>query len=316
MFRNQYDTDVTVWSPEGRLLQVRAKARDCSRGYRYTCPCIGVYIHVYRTSLSQNLIISLSISLSLNFSLLIFQTHKSGRIRHGIRQTRLGVGVRSSSLCVLGALKRAVSELSSHQKKLLEVDDHMACGIAGLTADARSLAKYMRSECLQHKYVYGTPLPPHQLMADLADKHQRTTQTYVRRPFGVGLLVASVDGHGQPHLYQTCPSGNLYEFEASAIGARSQSARTYLEKHAAELKTCSKDQLIVHALQALVGCVSGDDELTVDNGSIAIVGKDQPVLLIEGKDLKPYLDQLEVKGDDDEEEEEKEEEDEPQAMET
>ena len=25
MFRNQYDTDVTVWSPEGRLLQVRKK---------------------------------------------------------------------------------------------------------------------------------------------------------------------------------------------------------------------------------------------------------------------------------------------------
>lgn len=24
MFRNQYDTDVTVWSPEGRLLQVSA----------------------------------------------------------------------------------------------------------------------------------------------------------------------------------------------------------------------------------------------------------------------------------------------------
>ena len=23
MFRNMYDTDVTVWSPEGRLLQVR-----------------------------------------------------------------------------------------------------------------------------------------------------------------------------------------------------------------------------------------------------------------------------------------------------
>ena len=25
MFRNMYDTDVTVWSPEGRLLQVRKK---------------------------------------------------------------------------------------------------------------------------------------------------------------------------------------------------------------------------------------------------------------------------------------------------
>jgi len=27
MFRNQYDTDVTVWSPEGRLLQVRLIVR-------------------------------------------------------------------------------------------------------------------------------------------------------------------------------------------------------------------------------------------------------------------------------------------------
>ena len=30
MFRNQYDTDVTVWSPEGRLLQVRRIVNDVS----------------------------------------------------------------------------------------------------------------------------------------------------------------------------------------------------------------------------------------------------------------------------------------------
>ena len=231
-----------------------------------------------------------------------------------VKQGSACVGVRSDSLCVLGALKRSVSELSTHQKKLLEIDDHIACGIAGLTADARSLAKYMRSECLNHKYVYGTPLPPHQLMADLADKHQRTTQTYVRRPFGVGLLVASVDARGQPHLYQTCPSGNLYEFVAGAIGARSQSARTYLEKHYEQMAGLSQEQLMVHALQALMGCVSGDDELTVENVSIAVVGKDQPFQLLEGDALQPFLDQLEVKdaGNDDEEEDEEE----PEGMET
>jgi 20S proteasome subunit alpha 6 len=211
----------------------------------------------------------------------------------------------------------------------LEIDDHIAAGIAGLTADARSLAKYMRTECLNHKYVYGTPIPPHQLMADLADKHQRTTQTYVRRPFGVGLLIASVDAAGAPHLYQTCPSGNLYEFYASAIGARSQSARTYLEKHHEAFAGAAKDELIVHALQALVGCVTGDDELTPDNASIAIVGKDQPYALLEGDALKPYLDQLEVKGgggggggtgggndDDDEEVAEEQKDEEAEAMET
>ena len=148
-----------------------------------------------------------------------------------VKQGSACVGLRSNTHPVLGALKRSVSELSSHQKKLLEIDDHIGMGIAGLTADARSLAKYMRNECLNHKYVFGDPISPASLMSDLADKHQRTTQTYVRRPFGVGLLVAGVDDRQTPHLYQTDPSGNLYEFYASAIGARSQSARTYLEHH-------------------------------------------------------------------------------------
>ena len=238
-----------------------------------------------------------------------------------VKQGSACVGLKSKTHVVLGALKRSVSELSSHQKKLLEIDNHMAIGIAGLTADARSLAKYMRNECLNHKYVFGAPIGPAVLMSDLAEKHQRTTQTYVRRPFGVGLLVAAMDPQRQtPHLYQTCPSGNMYEFHASAIGARSQSARTYLEKHYESFAESSKDDLIVHALQALVGCVSGDDELTKENGSICILGKDQTFTLLEEEDLQPYLDRLEVTRaadtNDDEDEEAKEEGDEPQAMET
>lgn len=212
-----------------------------------------------------------------------------------VKQGSACVGLRSDSMVVLGALKRSVSELSSHQKKLLQIDDHMGIGIAGLTADARSLAKYMQAECLEHRYVYGQSMPPYQLMADLADKHQRATQIYVRRPFGVGMLVAAMDEkRGTPHLYQTCPSGNLYEFYASAIGARSQSARTYLEKHCDSFANANREQLIIHALQALQGCCSGDDELNSANGSICIVGKDEEFTLIEGEDLQPFLDRLEV----------------------
>lgn len=238
MFRNQYDTDVTVWSPEGRLLQVEYAMES-------------------------------------------------------VKQGSACVGLRSKTHAVLGALKRSVSELSSHQKKLMRIDDHMGMGIAGLTADARSLAKYLRNECLNHKYVYGSPIPSSRLMSDLADKHQRTTQTYVRRPFGVGLLVASVDKNG-PHLYQTCPSGNLYEYYASAIGARSQSGKTYLEKYYEGFESCSREELIMHALKALTGCVGGDGELTKDNGSIAVVGMGEDFTLIEGEELQTYLDKLEL----------------------
>jgi len=264
MFRNMYDTDVTVWSPEGRLLQVEYAMESVKQG----SACIAL---------------------------------------------------RSDSHSVIGALKRSVSELSSHQQKILEIDDHIAVGIAGLTADARTLAKWMRNECLNHKYVYGAAMPTGRLATDLADRHQRTTQTYVRRPYGVGLLLASFDKNG-PHVYQTCPSGNVHECYAAAIGARSQSGRTYLEKHHGTFPGCGRDELIMHALRALVGCVSGDGELTKENGSVAVVGRDHKYELIEGEELKPYLDRLELEGGnaggggDDEEEEGKD--DEEDAMET
>lgn len=51
--------------------------------------------------------------------------------------------------------------------------------------------RYMRTECLNHRYVYGGPMQANRLVSDVADKHQRCTQTYVRRPYGVGLLVGS-----------------------------------------------------------------------------------------------------------------------------
>lgn len=88
----------------------------------------------------------------------------------------------------------------------------------------------MRNEALNHKFVFESPLQTERLVADVADKHQQATQSYVRRPYGVGLLVAGYDRTGA-HLYQTDPSGNYYEFKSMAMGARSQSAKTYLEKN-------------------------------------------------------------------------------------
>lgn len=268
MFRNQYDTAVTVWSPEGRLLQVEYAMES-------------------------------------------------------VKQGSACVGLRSSTHSVIGALKRSVSSLSSHQKKILKIDEHIAIGIAGLTADARTLAKWMRNECLNHKYVYGSPMSSSSLVNELADRHQRTTQMYVRRPYGVGLLVASFDKGGKARLYQTCPSGNVYEYYATAIGARSQSGKTYLEKHYATFEGASRDDLVMHALRALSGCVAGDDKLTKDNGSVAVVGKDQEYVLVEGDDLQPYLDRLELEGggedagdDDAEADDDDDDEEEKDAMET
>jgi 20S proteasome subunit alpha 6 len=54
---------------------------------------------------------------------------------------------------VLATLKRAQNDLSSHQRKVFKIDDHMGIAIAGLTADGRVLCKYMRNECINHRWA-------------------------------------------------------------------------------------------------------------------------------------------------------------------
>ena len=134
------------------------------------------------------------------------------------------------------------------------------------------------------------------LVTDLADMHQRCTQSYVRRPYGVGLLIATYDQTG-PHLFMTEPSGNFYEYLAMAIGSRSQTSRTYLEREFESFADCSLDELIKHALKALAASLSGDVELDAKSASIGVVGKDSSFQVIDGPPLQPYLDSILVEAD-------------------
>ncbi len=79
-----------------------------------------------------------------------------------------------------------------------------------------------------------------------------------------------------------------------AIGARSQSAKTYMEKHLDEFSDCSEEELIKHALKALSGCVSADKELDTANTCIMVVGEGKSLQLIDGDSVQPYLDAIEV----------------------
>lgn len=96
----------------------------------------------------------------------------------------------------------------------------------------------MRSQALQSKMIYNRPIPTQRIVAQISDKAQRNTLGYGGRPYGVGMLVIGVDETG-PHLFEFSPSGNFFDYLAMSIGARSQSARTYLEKHFESFATCT-----------------------------------------------------------------------------
>eukprot|EP00741_Cyanophora_paradoxa_P019846 tig00000217_g19154.t1 len=231
-----YDTDVTTWSPQGRLHQVEYAME-------------------------------------------------------AIKQGSAVVGVRSKTHAVLAALRRAPQEGGTHQKKIFDIDEHVGMAISGLTADARSLAKFMRGEAQSHQYIYSSAIPLSRLVTAVADKSQVHTQRSDKRPYGVGLLIAGADSTGV-HLYSTDPAGNYFEWKAHTIGARSQSAKTYLEKHFEQFAECSLDDLIKHALLALRE-TSPNGELNVKNCEIAIVTTGSRMEIVRDEKIAPHLAKLE-----------------------
>jgi 20S proteasome subunit alpha 6 len=190
----------------------------------------------------------------------------------------------------------------------------------------------MRQQAMSSRMVFNRPIPVNRLVSAIADspplpplpapaarwrrgaEAQVNTQEYGRRPYGVGFLVVGHDQTG-PHLYEFSPSGNSYEYYAMSIGARSQSAKTYLERHYESFADCALprpspltlrwpgagtlDELITHGLHALRETLQQDKDLTPANTSIGIVGPagaqeaaappGGAFRILEGEPIAPYL---------------------------
>ncbi|EIM22551.1 20S proteasome subunit [Wallemia mellicola] len=246
VFRNSYDSDNTVFSPQGRLHQVEYALE-------------------------------------------------------AVRQGSAAVGLRSKTHAILLTLKRSTGELASYQQKAFKIDDHLGIAIAGLTSDARVLSNYMRNQAMSSRLLYGRPIPVGRIVSQIAEKAQLATQQYGRRPYGVGFLVIGQDETG-PHLHEFSPDGNAFEYVAMSIGARSQMAKTYLEKESDNFEGSDLNTLINHGLQSLKASLQQSKTLTPLNTSIAIVGPPGPneqgvkaegsFRILEGDNVKPYIDAL------------------------
>ena len=73
-----------------------------------------------------------------------------------------------------------------------------------------------------------------------------------------------------------------------AIGSRSQSAKTYLEKNLDKLHTSGLTDLIKHGIAALKAS-SQEIDLSNENVSVGIVGKDTPFYKLSSEEITNYL---------------------------
>ena len=221
----------------------------------------------------------------------LFQVDYAGE---AVKQGSATAGCKSKTHAVIVALKRSqAATLSSYQEKVFALDSHLGMSVSGLVADARFLARYIRTECMNHRYMYDSNEPVSKISDSIASKYHSHTHRADKRPFGVGLLIAGYDNQG-PHLLQTHPSGDIWSFKATAIGSRSQSARTYLEKHYEAFPECTLEELVIHALKALANTTGEDIKLNAQNTSIGIVGKGTEFEILDEEAAQKYLDRLQL----------------------
>lgn len=142
------------------------------------------------------------------------------------------VGIQCTEGIVLAAEKRVVSTLlapSRTSEKTYILDNHAACLVAGLTADANILIQRARLSSQRYLYKYQEPMPVEQIVRDVCDYKQAYTQYGGLRPFGVAFLFAGWDRLHGFQLYQSDPSGNFSGWKATVIGQNNQAGKSILK---------------------------------------------------------------------------------------
>lgn len=207
------------------------------------------------------------------------------------------IGMLAKDGVVLVAEKKITSKLLDtkavgvRREKMYRLDDHIACSVAGMTADANILINICRLSAQQYFYAYQEPMPVEQLVRAVCDTKQGYTQFGGQRPFGVSILYAGWDEHYGFQLYQSDPSGNYGGWKAVAIGSGAQAAQNLL-------KTEYKDDSPMSEVVPLIVKVlskSMDTSLSPDKVELSTITRD-PVTgavvykIYEAAELQPLLD--------------------------
>jgi len=142
------------------------------------------------------------------------------------------IGITATDGIVLAAEKKVPTKLlepSISSEKMYKIDDHIACAVAGITADANILINNARVSSQRYNYAYQEAIPVEYLVQQVCDLKQGYTQYGGQRPFGVAFLYAGWDHHYGFQLYQSDPSGNYGGWQAYAIGQNNASAQSILK---------------------------------------------------------------------------------------
>ncbi|KAH8390182.1 hypothetical protein KR200_008858 [Drosophila serrata] len=241
---DRYDRAVTIYSPDGHLLQVEYAQEAVRKGSTVVSYIVSVGNSLYPDRGFQ-------------------------------------VGLCTKNSIILGMEKKHVGTLQEERtvRKVCMLDDHVVITFAGLTADARIIVSRAQTEAQSHRLNFEKPVSVEYITRFIAQMKQKYTQSNGRRPFGLSCLVGGFDEDGTPHLFQTEPSGIFYEWKASGTGRSGALTRAHMEKHADEILASTDEPMAMlkHVVRTLVCSAT----LNQNQIEVAVLEHKQPLRMID-----------------------------------
>ena len=189
--------------------------------------------------------------------------------KKAVEQGATSIGILAKDGVILLAEKRIqpLQEPDSVEK-ISKIDDHIAVATSGFMADARQLIQEARVKTQSYWLTFDEPIPAEALAEHICNVKVTRLSLDPRqggRPYGVAMLIGSVDFDASPRLYMTDPVGTYWGYQAAVIGKGSSQAGDYLKEHYKKtIKTKAAIKLGIDALRSVT-----DTELNSENVEIA-----------------------------------------------
>ena len=225
-----------------------------------------------------------------DFSLTTFSSGgKLGQVDYAFKAVALGgqcVGVKAKNGAVIACEAKPSSPLveKATNLKVQKVNDSVGVVYSGVNTDFHVLLKMLRKKSMKYNLRLGVDMPTREVVKAAADVMQEFTQSGGVRPFGVSLLIIGWEGN-VPTLWQVDPSGSYWAWKATALGKRSDSSRTFLERRYAE--DLSVDDAIHTAISTLKEGFDG--QLTPELIEIGVVDESKTFRTLSTAEIRDFL---------------------------
>ncbi|MHA1637292.1 MAG: archaeal proteasome endopeptidase complex subunit alpha [Candidatus Thorarchaeota archaeon] len=185
--------------------------------------------------------------------------------KQAVAKGATSIGIQAKDGIILLAEKRLkpLQEPDSIEK-ISKVDSHIAVVASGYMADARQLIQEARVKAQTYSLTFEEDIPAEALAEHICNVKVTRLSLDLRqggRPYGVAMLIGSVDFDGTPRLFMTDPVATYWGYLAAVIGSGSTQAGEYLSKH--YKKTIKLEAAISLGIDALREATN--TEFTPDN---------------------------------------------------